>query len=176
MTRFFPLPEYDLSDKHVEVTITGKVIDKAFADALMKNRDMIFYDVVLLDKIQKKNHVTDEEANYLRSKGFIEGRKPNYHITSELAGSTDDSVLKARAIKQKGFADDYYTDLIIRYLEEYECADKHDICELLFDKLPDSLNDEQKYNKVTNIIKIMKRRGSIINTGTTRKPEYRISK
>lgn len=33
----FPLPDYNLSDNKVEVVITGKVVDKDFADILMIN-------------------------------------------------------------------------------------------------------------------------------------------
>lgn len=174
MARFFPLPEYDLSDEHVEVTITGKVIDKAFADTLMKNPKISFEDVILLDKVQKKKAIDDSDAERLKNKGLIAGRKPNYHISTELARSTDDKDLKAKVIKQKGFTNIYYKDLITQYLNEYGHADKQDMVALLVDKLPDALTETQKIDKVTNLLRAMTREGKIINTGTTRKPVYRL--
>lgn len=174
MARFFPLPEYDLSDEHVEVTITGKVIDKAFADTLMKNPKISFEDVILLDKVQKKKSIDDSDAERLKSKGLIAGRKPNYHISSELARSTDDKDLKAKAVKQKGFTNIYYKDLVVQYLNEYGYADKQDIVALLMDKLPDALTETQKITKITNLLKSMTHEGKIVNTGTTRKPIYRL--
>lgn len=176
MARFFPLPEYDLSDNHVEVTITGKVIDMAFADTLMKNPKMSFADVIILDKVQKKKHISDSDAYEMRTKGFIEGRKPNYRISSELARITDDVELKTKVIRDKGFDDIYYKDLILQYLKEYSHADKKEICSLIIDKLPESLTMDQKYNKVSNLLKSMKRNNMIVNDGTTRKPIYSIPK
>jgi ATP-dependent DNA helicase RecG len=172
MARFFPLPEYDLSDNHVEVTITGKVIDKAFADTVMKNPRIKFEDVILLDKVQKNKAISDHDADHLKKKGFIEGRKPNYYISTSLASSTGDSVIKGHALKQKGFDDVYYKDMIVQFIERYGSATKNDLCTLLYPKLPESLNDQQKYNKVGNLISSLKRESRIINTGSKRKTNY----
>ena len=172
MARFFPLPEYDLSDNHVEVTITGKVIDKSFADILIKNPRISFEDVLALDRVQKKKPITDGMASRLKKKGFIEGRKPNYYISQSLASSIGDEGLKGQRITQMGFDDQYYKDLIVRYITEYGSATKSDLCSLLYPKLPESLNDSQKYNKVGNLISALKREGRIDNRGTTRKSCY----
>jgi len=176
MERYFPLPEYDLSNDHVEAVITGRIIDEAFAETLAKNPKIGFEDVILLDKVQKKKPISVVEAQRLRSRGFIEGRKPNYYISSELVRDSDDGELKARALKQKGFADRYYKDLIIRYLEEYEKATKQDIVELLSDKLPESLDENQKYYKISYMLKVMRETGIISNIGTIRSPIYQLAK
>lgn len=176
MERHFPLPEYDLSDNHVEAVITGRIIDEAFAETLTRNPKISFEDVILLDKVQKKKPITAEEARRLKSKGFIEGKKPNYYISSELLRDSDNREMKARAIKQKGFTDKYYKDLIIRYLEEYGRATKQDIVELLNDKLPESLDEDQKYYKISYMLRAMKDKGIITNTGTIRSPIYEITK
>lgn len=170
--RFFPMPEYDISNNHVEVTITGKVIEKAFADILMDNPDLDLDDVVLLDKIQKKKSISDFDAEHLRNRSLIEGRKPNYFISTTLARSTDNSRLKGRTIRNKGFEDKYYEDLIQKYILEYGNATKKDLIALLFEKLPDVLDEKQKINKVGNTISKMKRIGLIENIGTTRYPKY----
>lgn len=72
----------------------------------------------------------------------------------------DDS---ASYIKNKGFNDKYYKDLIVEYLKQYERAKKRDIRELLWDKLPDSLSDAQKEHKIRNLLTSL-RVGKIIDT------------
>ncbi len=172
MARFFPLPEYDLSNNHVEVTITGKVVDKFFADILIKNPKISFEDVLVLDRVQKKKPISDDMATRLKKKRFIEGRKPNYYISQSLASSTGDESLKGQRITQKGFDDQYYKDLIVQYIREYGSATKSDLCTLLYSKLPESLSDLQKYNKVGNLISALKREARINNKGTSRKSCY----
>ncbi|MCI8940511.1 MAG: hypothetical protein HFH12_11075 [Dorea sp.] len=54
-------------------------------------------------------------------------------------------------------------DLIVEYLKKYNKAKKKDIRELLWDKLPDALNDVQKENKIHNMLSALKKQG-IINT------------
>ena len=36
--RLFPMPEYDLSDEKVKVSIIGRVIDEAFSQILIANK------------------------------------------------------------------------------------------------------------------------------------------
>ncbi|MDC7951000.1 putative DNA binding domain-containing protein [Methanomassiliicoccaceae archaeon COG_1] len=170
--RHFPMPEYDISGDHVKVTIYGKVTDKAFADTLMKNPRLGFEDVILLDKVQKGKPIPDADAVRLKAKGLIEGRKPNYILTAALAGSTDDRGIKGKTIKKKGFDDEYYCDLIIRYIEEYGSATKKDLLDLLIDKLPDVMDERKKINKVGNLIAKLKRAERIENQGTNRLPKY----
>ena len=96
----------------------------------------------------------------------------NYYISTSLASSTGDSVIKGHALKQKGFDDAYYKDMIVQYIERYGSATKTDLCTLLYPKLPESLVDQQKYNKVGNLISSLKRESRITNTGSTRKSNY----
>lgn len=65
------MPDYDFSDNKVEVEITGKVVDKDFADILMKNTELPIEDVILLDRVSKKKQISKEEANHLRRKHLI---------------------------------------------------------------------------------------------------------
>ena len=60
-------------------------------------------------------------------------------------------------IKNKGFDDKYYKDLIVEYLKKYEKAKKKDIRELLWDKLPDALSNAQKEHKVSNLLAGLKK-------------------
>ncbi len=57
--------------------------------------------------------------------------------------------------------DQYYRDLIVKYLEQYGSAKKRDVRELLWDKLPEVMDDKQKESKVKNLLSQMRRTGII---------------
>ncbi|MBW2186820.1 MAG: putative DNA binding domain-containing protein, partial [Deltaproteobacteria bacterium] len=74
-TRFFPLPEYNIRDNRVQVTITGRVLDINYARRLAETPDLSLEDIILLDRIQKHLPLSDEQARHLKQLGLIEGRK-----------------------------------------------------------------------------------------------------
>ncbi len=69
-----------------------------------KKDDLSLTEVVLLDKIQKGQTITEEAAKLLKKKLLIEGRKPHYHISSSIASVTGQ---ESQYIKVKGIEDDY---------------------------------------------------------------------
>ncbi|MGE4567693.1 MAG: ATP-binding protein [Bacteroidales bacterium] len=169
--RCFPMPEYDLTGCRVKVTITGKVLDLNYARILAKNPDLTLEEIILLDKVQKKRAITKEEVDRLKEKGLVEGRKPNFHISQKVAEKTDQ---KAEYIKNRGFKDHHYKEMILEYIEKYGSASKSDISTLLLDILPLVLSDKQKENKVRNLVYDMSKRDqTIINQGTNRKPSWK---
>lgn len=167
--RFFPLPEYELADDRVQVTITGRVVDIAYAKKLAAYPDLTLEDILLLDRVQKRKPITDEQAKHLKVQGLIEGRKPNYHISEQLA---DHSGERAQYIRNRAFDDQYYKKQILEYLEVYKEAKRLDIDMLILDKLPDILDEKQKSNKVKNLLQAMRRAGLIDLDGRT----WRMSK
>jgi ATP-dependent DNA helicase RecG len=170
--RFFPLPDYYISEGKVKVTITGKVLDMEFARVIASNPQLSLEEIMLLDKVQKKLPITNEGVKRLKELGFIEGRKPNYYISSSLAESTADDHLKAQYVKQRGFDDEHYKDMIVKYIKKYGSANRKDINLLILSKLPDVLGDNQKTHKVSNLLSALRRSGIIKNVGTTNKPKY----
>ena len=153
--KFFPLPDYDFDTKsQVSVEVYGKVLDENYSRLLFNKRDFDLNTVYLIDRVQKKDPISKEATAYLRKIGVIEGKLPNIYIAASVAGSIDE---KAQYIKNKGFNDDYYRNLIIVYLKQFGKASKKDIRSLLIDKLPDVLSKEQKENKVRNILNSMSR-------------------
>lgn len=83
---------------------------------------------------------------------------------------------KASYIKQRGFKDNHYKEMILEYIRQYNQASKKDITNLISDILPGVLNKDQRANKVRNLIYSMSKRDkSIINTGTTRNPIWKLS-
>jgi ATP-dependent DNA helicase RecG len=172
--RFFPLPDYDLSDLNkVVVRISGRIWDVNYTKLLMKRTDIDLKTVILLDKVQKKNSITDNEARILRKQKLIEGRKPNYYLSFEMAEKTESGT---DYVKQRGFKDKYYKDLVLEYIEKKKFASKVELDKLLIDILPSVLSDKQKANKIRNIIYAMsKKEQTIINTGTNRYPKWKIN-
>lgn len=160
--RFFPLPEYDLSDGKVKLTIEGKVKDENFAKILSANPDLSLNDIMLLDKVQKGISIGDSQAKYLRKCKFIEGRKPKYYLSYEVVAASKNSDLKSQYVKNKSFDDDYFRKLILNYLERFGTASRKDIDILLKDKLSAVLSDEQKKNKIDNLMRQLRTSGKII--------------
>ena len=80
------------------------------------------------------------------------------YLSASAAKSIDEST---SYIKNKGFDDKYYKDLVVEYLKQYKRAKKKDIRELLWDKLPNVLSDVQKENKIHNLLASLKRQGII---------------
>lgn len=168
--KLFPLPDYDIDSGRVSATLTGKVVDIEFARTLVRNPDLRLSAIFLLDKVTKKRPLTDDEIGFLKGKGFIEGRKPNFHLSSAFASRIDQ---KAEYIRNRGFKDRYYKELILGLIEKYGSATKEDIDKLLLDLLPTVLSQDQKENKVRNLVYAMSKRDQLIeNTGTNRKPVW----
>jgi ATP-dependent DNA helicase RecG len=99
---------------------------------------------------------------------LIEGRKPNFHFSLGIAEKTDQ---RAEYIKNRGFKDVHYKDLILEFIDKYGSASKEDIDNLILDILPSVLDEGQKENKVRNLVYAMSKRDrTLINSGTVRKP------
>lgn len=169
--KYFPMPDYDFSGSKVKATITGKVLDLDYARVLAQNPDLSLDEIMLLDKVQKKNDITEEEILQLKSKGLVEGRKPNFHISQQVAEKTDQ---KAEYIKNRGFKDQHYKDMILEFIDKYGSASKTDIDKLILDILPQVLDEKKKENKVRNLVYDMSKRDlTIENKGTNRKPVWK---
>jgi ATP-dependent DNA helicase RecG len=161
--RFFPLPDYDLAETGVvKMVIYGAVVDEAYSRVLMQKTDLPFVDIIALDHVQKGRELDEERIKHLRKLKLIEGRKPNFHISATVASATDQ---KAEYIRTKGFDDKYYQSLILEYLAKYREAKRVDIEKLLLDKLPEVLDEKQKYNKIKNLLQSMKNKGLVSPNG-----------
>lgn len=157
--RFFPLPEYDIGNDSVQVTIIGRVLDIKYAERLAKSPELSLSDIILLDKLQKNKPLADNEAKYLKKMGLIEGRKPNYYISVDIAKLSGDEV---HYTKQKGLDDQFYKELILEYLRQFKTGKADKLRALLYDKLPNHLNEQQKLDKVRNLLQSLKKEGKIV--------------
>ena len=156
--KFFPLPEYDLSDHKVKVTITGKVLDSNYARKLAEDKTLSLFETMILDKVQKNKKLTNEEYKLLKCKNLIEGKRNNYFISSTIAEITNQ---KPDYMKLRGINDDYCKKIIIDYIKKFKTAKKADLEEILLEKFGNSMTDIQKKNKIKNILQSLRRDGVI---------------
>ena len=153
--KYFPMPDYNVSSgTQVEVTIYGKTLNDSYMHILYEHQDLDLQTVFLLDRIQKGLSVEKEDVDRLRSQKLVEGRLTSLYLSASAAKSIDEGTTY---IKNKGFDDKYYKDLIVEYLKQYGKAKKKDIRELLWDKLPDALSNAQKEHKVSNLLAGLKK-------------------
>lgn len=158
-SRFFPLPDYQLSEpQRVVLQIYGHSIDENYSKLLIERKDLPLSQVVLLDRIQKKLPITDAAATMLKRDKLIEGRKPNYFVAASVAAATNE---KATYILNKAFDDDHYKQLIISYLIKFKKANRSEIESLIIPKLSEVLSAKQKSDKVKNLLQSMKRESQI---------------
>jgi len=151
--RFFPLPDYDFESGKTQMTLIGKILDIEFVDILSHHPNLAFADIFLLDLVQKKKEITDDNLKYLKRLGFVEGRKPNIYLSHSVIDPLNNEGLKAEYIRNKGFDDEYYKNLIIEYLVKWKETSRKQIENLLWDKLSDVLNESSKFNKVSNLLR-----------------------
>lgn len=171
--RYFPMPDYDLSDPAaVKLSIHGGVVDPAYSRLLIQKTDLPLADVLALDRVQKKLPIPDEAAAGLRRAGLIEGRKPNYHVSAQVAAATDQ---KADYIRTRAQDDEFYAKLLTDYLQRYGSATRAEINKLLLPKLSEVLSAEQKYVKVSNLLAKLRRRGAIVNAGSDTAPSWQLA-
>lgn len=148
-------------------------MDIEYARLLARNKDLTLEEIMMLDKVQKKQELTEFEEKYLKGKKLIEGRKPNYFIGIKVAQKTGQ---KASYSKNKAFDKSYYLDLIEKAIREHKSLERSEIDELLWNKLPDWMDEKQKKNKIGNLLSELRMKERIENTGSFSKPKWSLKK
>lgn len=170
------MPDYDLSsDNQVSVKVYGKVLDERYTYILFNHPELDLEIVYLIDQIQKGKggQLSAEAIKYLRKHKLVEGRINNLYLSASVSQAIDD---EAGYIKNKAFDDQYYKDLIVRYLQQYGKAKKKDIRNLLWDKLPDVLSEEQKEYKIGNLLAALRKQDIICPNSTNQQRAYWVLK
>lgn len=163
--RLFPLPDYDLTDGKVKVTITGRVLNEDFAKILIGNPSLTLGDIILLDKIQKKKQITDVDVRYLKKLNLIEGRKPNFFLSFSVIKPLNNTQLKAEYLANRSFDDAHFKEMILEYIKKFGKVSRKEIDSLIITKLSAALNDSQKKNKVRNFLSALRIEGRIRSIG-----------
>ncbi len=169
--KFFPMPDYDLTTANqVSVKVYGKVLDDRYTYILFEHPELDLETVFLLDQVQKGHgqHISKNALALLRKHNLVEGRANSLYLSAEVAKTIEEEAIY---IKNKAFDDQYYRDLIIQYLKKYGKAQKKDIRDLIWDKLPDVLDDKKKNSKISTLLTSLRVKGLI----TTDSPNQQIS-
>lgn len=168
--RSFPLPDYDLTEpQRVKVSICGRILDERYTKMLMERADLNLEQVILLDRVQKKHNISQDEHRILKATGLVEGRYPNLMVAAVVARATGDT---GWHIRDRGFDKQYYLDLILALVREHGPVTRKEVDEVLISKLPDRLTVKQKKRKVHNLLQELRRAGKIINHGTRSHPRW----
>lgn len=160
--RYLPMPDYDKSSAtEVVLTLPGTVIDENYSLLLLENRNLSLTDAVLLDSVQKGKRIPSEAVAMLRKRKLIEGRLPHIFIAKDIAQVTDK---KIEYTKHKGLNDKKCEALLLDSLRDHGSLTKTEIVKLLWDVLPDQLDDKQREYKINNLLRKFRVKGLIRNT------------
>ena len=170
----FPLPTYNLeSVDRVIVTIYGKILDKNNTQLLHAHGDLNMQTVFLLDKVQKHETISKDSFKQLKKDGLVEGRYPNMFVSFKVANAVGK---KAEYVRNKGLDDDICKQLIIKALEAMKEASKQELFDVIQKALPESLDDEQKSKKLSNMLQSLKKEGIIETSGSRRYAKWHLNK
>ena len=168
--RYFPMPDYDLAEPQVvRLTLHGAVVDLAYSRLLIEKTDLPLADILALDRVQKRAPVDAATLKRLRRAKLIEGRKPNLHVAAAVAMT---SASRADYIHTRAQDDTFYVKLVDDYLTKFGSATRKEIDKLLWNKLSDVLDTEQKRRKIGNLLTGMRNSGAIVNAGSRRAPVW----
>ena len=169
--RYFPLPDHSKStDKEVVLEIYGHYIDENYSKKLIEQGDLLeLTDVILIDKVQKKQPIDNSAIKRLKQKHLIEGRKPQFYISEEVATILDE---KAEYTLNKGLDNEILETFILKHINTHGFATRKEIDTLLLNKLPNYLSAQQKKRRLSNMIQDLKERKLIENVGTRSLPKW----
>ena len=89
--------------------------------------------------------ISPDEHRRLKAANLVEGRYPRLIVAAQVSDVTGE---KSRHIRDRGFNNRYYRDLILDLIREHQPVSREDIDNLLLDKLPDVLNTLQKADEL----------------------------
>jgi ATP-dependent DNA helicase RecG len=171
--RYLPLPDYDLTEAGaVKITIYGGVVSPAYTRLLMQKTDLPLADILALDRVQKNLPVPDGAVAHLKRANLIEGRRPHLHVSALVAAAAGQ---KADYIRTRALDDAHYTELLTEYLRKFESASRAEINQFLLPKLSEALTEEQKSNKINNLLTKWRKQGLIRNLGSDRTPRWTLA-
>ena len=171
--RFLPMPDYDQSTaEEVVLNLPGAIIDENYSLMLLAHPDLSLTDAVLLDQVQKGHTISSAAVAMLRKRKLIEGRLPHIYVSKDIAQAMDQRVEYS---KHKGLTEKKCEALLIDSLKDHGSLSKQEIVQLLWDLLPDQLDDKQKNTKVYNILRKLRESGKIVNKTVGNKSQWSLA-
>ncbi|MDR0506826.1 MAG: putative DNA binding domain-containing protein [Dysgonamonadaceae bacterium] len=155
--RLFPMPDYDISDEtHTKVTVYGRLLDENYTNILNDNPNLPLEDVIALDKVQKKQEISENALNRLRALKLVKGRATSLQIVGDVVHNK----LSNSNLKQK----------ILDLIKGKGSATREDIENLIMPLLQTDLSVEKRQKKISNLISdLSNREGCIINSSSSDK-------
>ena len=133
----FPLPSYDISDEnHTEVTIHGELLNDNYSRQLKKHPELSLDDVILLDKVQKKQPISETEIQQLRDLKLVAGTAFELQVTGNYA--------------KISYQD--YKLMILDLISQNGSATKEDIVNMILPALSPDIPIEKRLKKIANIV------------------------
>lgn len=164
--RLFPVPEYILSEGHVQVTIQGKVLDYAFAFNLFTHH-LQPAEISLLYDVFMKRRVEKEGADYLRAKGLVTGRFPHIRLASFLGEGTRDTELGQNILRRQDMSKETYIAHIRDVLQDARPRSRAEIMAAIQHHFPADFDKHSMERKMSRILHDMLETGIISKEGST---------
>lgn len=163
--KFFPLPTYDLSDPNrVKVTVYGKILDPNYTRLLNHEQSLNIRTVFLLDKVQKRQEISLEDAQKLRQAGLIEGKYPHIFVSFSIAEVVGK---KTEYIRNRGLEDSKIKMFILETLEKCGPQRLDELLVYVDDMLPQIYVPAKRRRKLSNLLQSMKKEGKVECIGHT---------
>lgn len=116
--------------------------------------------------------MANEVVEFKRGRdGFSTGELGQYFTATAIADLTGH---RADYMRSRVLDDEFYAQLIIDYLCEFGSVPFREIDAFLRDKLPDSFSEEQRDNKVRNLLARLRKDGTIHSVGSTRAARWQL--
>ena len=109
----------------------------------------------------------------VRFDGSVFLRLPHIYVSKDIAHATDQ---KVEYSKHKGLAEKKCEALLLDSLKDHGTLTKQEIVRLLWDVLPDQLDDKQKMNKIEYLLKRLRTSGDIKNETKGNESVYSLGK
>jgi len=168
--RFFPLPEYDLSDGRVALRIYGRMTDQNYSQTLARNPGLSMEEIIMLDKVRRGIRLSDTEIGTLREKKLVKGR------STLLSFNSGEPVISTVTVGgEKVSAEFNLSEEMIKFIRSSGPVGRIEIERALSDRMPGSMTDVQKKNKIANTVRKLSAHGVIINIDAPRTAKYIIT-
>jgi hypothetical protein len=159
--RFFPMPDYDISDENrARVTILGEIINDNYSRLLKKHPELSLDDVIALDRVQKKLPVSEADIQRLQELKLVAG------LASELQVAGNYTKISYQDYKQ----------MILNLITQNGSATRDDIVNLIMPTLSPDEPMEKRLRKITNIVARLSKQEKIIKniSNTDKYPVWKL--
>jgi ATP-dependent DNA helicase RecG len=154
----------DNDKAEVKVKIYGKAIDDRYTELLKNDNNLSLKECIWLDAIQKRKPITEAAIKILKSKRLIEGRKPHYYISMDVAQRTHQIT---EYTNKKGLEKQKLVNMILQYVENSGEMGVmlNDIYLYMEQTLPEEKSPEAKKRQLSYLLLELKKNNKVYTQG-----------